>query len=112
LSADDGALLKHAHDMGRLLLDGIDRAARKAGKDLHIRGLPTVFHLSFNDSRDVVDYRSLTSRDVEAYNRFWSALQQRGIRTTPEGLWFVSTAHTNQDVDRTLAAVAEALKET
>jgi glutamate-1-semialdehyde 2,1-aminomutase len=111
LSADEGALLKHAHDIGRLLLDGIEQAAGKAGKDLHIRGLPTVFHMSFNDAEEIVDYRSLTLRDVEAYNQFWLALQERGIRTTPEGLWFVSTAHTEADVDQTLAAVAEALKE-
>ncbi|UCD27707.1 MAG: aspartate aminotransferase family protein [Planctomycetota bacterium] len=111
LSADKGALLKHAHDLGQQLIEGIKEAARKAGKDLHVRGLPMVFHISFNDAQEIVDYRSFTSRDVEAYNRFWSALQDRGIRTIPEGLWFVSTAHTQKDVDQTLAVVDEALKE-
>ena len=42
--------------------------------------------------------------------RFWLAMQERGIRTTPEGLWFVSTALTEADVEKTLAAVAECLE--
>jgi glutamate-1-semialdehyde 2,1-aminomutase len=41
--------------------------------------------------------------------KFWIALQERGIRITPEGLCFVSTAHTEKDVEETLAAVKDAL---
>ena len=66
--------------------------------------------MSFNDADEVVDYRTFTSRDKEASVRFWLALQERGIRTTPDGLWFVSTAHTQEDVDKTLAAVAESME--
>jgi len=111
LSADDGAALKHAHAMGKRLMAGIREAARAAGKDVHLRGVPTVFHVSFNDPVEIVDYRSFAQRDTQAYVRFWSALQERGVRAVPEGLWFVSTAHTEEDVDRTLAVVAEAIQE-
>lgn len=110
LSADGGALLEHAHAMGRRLMDGVQAAARKIGKDVHIRGVPTAFFVSFNDKVEVVDYRTSLSRDREAYARFWLALQDRGVRTIPDGLWFVSTAHTPADVDKTLAAIAEAMK--
>jgi glutamate-1-semialdehyde 2,1-aminomutase len=37
-------------------------------------------------------------------------LQDRGVRVVPEGIWFVSTAHTDDDVERTLAAVEDAAK--
>jgi glutamate-1-semialdehyde 2,1-aminomutase len=111
LSADGGARLKHAHAVGRQLMDGIEETGRRAGKDVHVRGVPSVFHVSFNDAEEIVDYRTFTSRDRAAYNRFWAALQERGVRTIPEGLWFVSTAHTQRDVNETLAAVAEAMRE-
>ena len=111
LSADNGALLQHAHDMGHELMRGIENIARKAGKDVHIRGVPTAFFVSFNDRERIVDYRTSLSRDREAYTRFWLALQDRGVRTIPDGLWFVSTAHTQDDVDKTLRAVADAMKE-
>ena len=56
------------------------------------------------------DYRTFVPRDTEKYKRFAAALQDRGVRVVPEGIWFVSTAHTDADVDQTLAAVAEAAK--
>jgi len=111
LSADDGAILKHAHAMGVRLMAGIKEAGQVCGKDVHIRGVPPAFFVSFNDGEEIIDYRSSLSRDRETYTRFWLALQERGVRTIPEGLWFVSTAHTRQDVDQTLAAVNEAMKE-
>ena len=110
LAADGGALLKHAHEIGRQLMEGIQEAGRRTGKNVHVRGVPPVFHVSFNDTEEIVDYRTSLSRDREAYARFWLALQERGVRTIPDGLWFVSTAHTQRDVEQTLAAVAEAME--
>ena len=110
LSADGGALLKNAHAMGAKLMKGIEQAGKKAGKDVHIRGVPPAFHVSFNDKEEVVDYRSACSRDQEAYRRFWVALQEQGVRVVPDGLWFVSTAHTQEDVDGTLEAVEQAME--
>lgn len=110
LAADRAARLKHAHAMGEKLMAGIRDAGRRTGKDVHVRGVGTVFFVSFGDREEVVDYRTSLSRDREAYGRFWSGLQERGVRAIPEGLWFVSTAHTERDIDETLAAVEEAIQ--
>ncbi len=110
LSADRGSLLAKTHRLGRRLMDGIQQAGREAGREVHIRGVPPVFHVSFNDREEIVDYRSSLSRDTAAYDRFWLALQERGVRTVPGGLWFVSTAHTDADIDQTLDAVGETMK--
>jgi glutamate-1-semialdehyde 2,1-aminomutase len=110
LAADNGAALKHAHDVGRQLMAGIEDAGRKAGKSIRIRGTPAAFFVSFNDQEEIIDYRTSLSRDRDAYTRFWLALQEHGVRVIPDGLWFVSTAHTQQDVHQTLDAVGEAMK--
>ncbi|HSW47425.1 MAG TPA: aspartate aminotransferase family protein [Phycisphaerae bacterium] len=110
LAESGGALLKQAHALGEQLIAGIREAGKRADKDVHIRGVGTVFFMSFNDREEIVDYRTSLSRDREAYARFWLALQDRGVRTIPEGLWFVSTAHTPRDIEQTLAAVSEAMK--
>ncbi len=110
LSADDGKLLKQARALGEQLMDGIREAGTRAGKDVHVRGLGTAFHVSFNDREEIVDYRTSLGKDAAAYDRFWLALQDSGIRAIPGGLWFVSTAHTSVDVEQTLAAVNEAMK--
>jgi glutamate-1-semialdehyde 2,1-aminomutase len=110
LSAHDGALLKKAHRFGDKLMKGIRDAGKRHGKDVHVRGVGTVFHVSFNDKEEIVDYRTSLGKDTAAYDRFWLALQEHGVRTIPGGLWFVSTAHTQADIDQTLAAVDEAMK--
>jgi glutamate-1-semialdehyde 2,1-aminomutase len=110
LAADGGAALKRAHGMGQQLMEGIVEIGGKAGKNVRVRGTPAAFFVSFNDREEIVDYRTSLSRDRDAYTRFWLALQDRGIRVIPDGLWFVSTAHTQNDVDRTLDAVGEAMK--
>ena len=110
LAADGGALLKAAIACGGRLMKGIEQAGRAVGKRVHVRGVGTVFHVSFNETAEVVDYRSYLTRDAAAYGRFWAALQERGVRAIPGGLWFVSTAHTDEDIDRTLEAVGEAMK--
>lgn len=109
LSADHGRLLNNAHEMGRQLMSGIAEIGRKAGKDIHVRGVPTAFFVSFNDPQEIIDYRTSTLRDKQAYSRFWLTLQEHGVRTIPDGLWFVSVAHTQKDVDQTLAAVTKAM---
>ncbi len=110
LSGDEGALLRHAHAMGRRLMDGIAEIGAAAGRRVTIRGFPTAFYVAFNETSPVTDYRTLTAQDRSAYPRFWSALQDRGIRAIPGGLWFVSTAHTEADVEQTLVAVREAIR--
>ncbi len=111
LSAGNGAALEHVRHIGRQLMEGITRAAREQGKAVHVRGVPAAFHVSFNDREEIVDYRTSLSRDNAAYERFWMALQDRGVRAIPGGLWFVSTAHTQGDVAQTLKAIGEAMRE-
>jgi glutamate-1-semialdehyde 2,1-aminomutase len=69
-----------------------------------------VFNVSFGLTGDVPDFRAFAVRDVGRQRPFFAALQERGVRITPEGTFFVSTAHTDEDVDRTITAVADAVR--
>jgi glutamate-1-semialdehyde 2,1-aminomutase len=48
--------------------------------------------------------------DTPRYHRFAAALLERGVRVIERGLWYVSTAHTDADIDETLAVVREAFQ--
>ncbi len=112
LAANEGALLKHAHNIGTQLMEGIRDIGRKAGQKVSVRGHPSLFFVAFDEPREPVDYRTFAAHcNTEKYNRFLWALQERGLRVPLRGIWFVSTAHTQEDVDKTLAAVADALRE-
>ncbi|HYG75168.1 MAG TPA: aspartate aminotransferase family protein [Planctomycetota bacterium] len=110
LEAGEGHIYRHINKQGRALMKGIEELAQQAGRAVSVRGVPPAFNVSFGECEAVTDYRSFLKRDVPAHERFWEALHNRGVRTIPEGTWFVSAAHTDEDVERSLAAVAAALQ--
>ncbi len=57
----------------------------------------------------VRDYRSYIATDRVRQQRFLRALQDRGVRVTARGTWFLSAAHDESDIERTLAAAGESL---
>ena len=61
----------------------------------------------------VTDYESAKQADAARYGRFFRAMLERGIYLAPSQFEaaFVSTAHTDEDVERTLTAAREALAE-
>jgi glutamate-1-semialdehyde 2,1-aminomutase len=103
LQAEDGAVYRRIRERGEALMKGL------RAKGLTVRGLPSCLYVSAGDATEAVDYRSFAARDVAAHDRFWEALQEEGVRTIPEGTWFVSAAHTEEDVEFSLAAAGRAL---
>jgi glutamate-1-semialdehyde 2,1-aminomutase len=67
-----------------------------------------VFQVRLGDG-EPADYREFLRLDQSAYPDLAADLVGRGIRILPRGTWFVSTAHTDADIDRTLDVLAAAL---
>lgn len=113
LTANGGAELERAHAMGRALWDGLRAIASEAGVRVDLRGVPSVFSISFlpDDAGPVRDFRSALQTDAGRLQRFWRAMHYRGVQFTTFGIWFVSTAHTEEDVARTLAAAEAAIRD-
>jgi len=75
-----------------------------------VQGLGTVFNTAFCDGAPVTDYRSYQRcSDSAQLRRFLHALQEHGVRPTSRGTWFLSTAHTDADVEETIRAAEAAL---
>ena len=93
------------------LTEGLEEAGRRAGVALavdHVGG--SLLQTRFGDGRPMrsrADFAANSDRLLLA--RFLELLQDLGVRPTSRGLWFVSSAHDDALVDRTLAAAAEAL---
>jgi glutamate-1-semialdehyde 2,1-aminomutase len=100
------------YETGNMLMSGIARAATEVGVQLSVEGLGPVFHTRFGQPGSVTDSISFDAdSDVEARRVFVRALQDRGVRITARGTWFLSTSHTDDDVAFTIEAVKSALKE-
>jgi glutamate-1-semialdehyde 2,1-aminomutase len=108
----DGTAYERLAHVARALADGFEAAAARAGVPLvaaHAPGLMTPF---FSERR-VRSYADAKACDLERYGAFCRALLERGIYPPPSQFeaWFPSLAHTDAQVERTLTAVGEALKE-
>lgn len=104
LSRDSGAVYKDLMRRGERLRSGIESLLRGRGYEVVTAGEPAVFHLAFM-GQPARCYRNLLRADTERYSEFALALLDEGLLVLPDGRWYVSTAHTDEVIDRTLAAV-------
>lgn len=105
LAEDDGAALRHANHMGDLLQQGIRAEARKAGIPLTITGFGTAFSLHFTGRDSLVNYRDTLADDKDKLQRYLRLALDEGQYLLPDGRVYVSAAHTQREVDETVAAV-------
>jgi glutamate-1-semialdehyde 2,1-aminomutase len=109
LAADDGAAYRRIEAAGARLIEGLRALAADKGTDLYVQGLPAAFNTSFGTTGPIRNYREYAATDLDTQRRFLRALQDRGVRVTARGTWFLSAAHDDADIDATLAAASEAL---
>jgi len=93
----------------RALTDGLARVAERQGIAFSAQAVGGMFGLYFAP-RVPQSYADVMSCDVGRFNRFFHAMLDAGIYLAPSAYeaGFVSAAHTERDVDQTIAAAAEA----
>lgn len=95
----------------RKLVDGLGQAAAAAGIPVQAENVGTMAGMFFID-KPVRDYDDAKESDVGMFGRFFTAMLDREVYFAPsqfEAL-FLSSAHSDEDIDRTLDAAAGALK--
>ncbi len=97
--------------VGSSLMQGLQEVFRDAGLPVQVRGLPAAFHVSFDTPDPVICYQDLLRADSTRYRSFAATVARDcGIWLTGRGIWYVSVAHTREDVDQTLDRVQQAVK--
>lgn len=82
----------------------------KRGHQVCLAGEGPVFHLSFTE-RQPRNYRDLLNSDKQKYSDFVLALLDEGVLPLPDGRWYISAAHSDSDIERTLHAIERAAGE-
>ena len=93
--------------------DGLRAAAEESGVPAYLTRVGSMMCTFFTD-QTVEDFESASTSDADSYGRyFWNMLDQ-GVYLAPSRLetGFVSLAHTEDDIDRTLEAARKSLQET
>ena len=98
--------------LGARLEDGVRRALRDAALPFTFKRSGSMFCLFFTE-QDVVDLSTARTGDFELFRRFFLSLVEQGIFIAPSPFetGFISTAHTEADIDATTAAISRALRE-
>jgi len=97
---------------GALLEEGLTDAARKAGVKTRFYRAGTMFCTYFTNT-DVIDYKTAKTSDTARFSRFFSAIIKKGVYIAPSQFeaGFISLAHTEKDIEKTVKAAYESLVE-
>ncbi len=91
---------------------GLKDAAGKAGVPTKFYRAGSMFCTYFTD-REVIDYKTAKYADTERFSRFFCGMLDRGIYLAPSQFeaGFISLAHSKADIDKTVRAAYETLRE-
>jgi glutamate-1-semialdehyde 2,1-aminomutase len=92
----------------RKVTEGINRIAREKGITLFCRGEGGLWQLAFGINDQLVDYRDSFRVDKKKYQQFRTESLRHGVHClSHRGRMYMSTAHTDEDIEKTLAAFEE-----
>lgn len=94
------------------LVLGVAQKAKEAGVTLQVQQAGSMFGFFFSHV-EVVDYETSAAADQEAFKVWFKAMLEQGIYIAPSQFetLFMSGAHTDEEIDRTIEAAGKALQQ-
>ncbi len=113
MERDDGQVYKHLYRLGGKLMSGIQRIIDALGVEAIVQGLGPMFQIYFTKLKKVENSRDSAQSRFKVHNDFIWRLIGRGVFPRPSqmGEFYITAAHTDEDVDITLGVIEEVLKE-
>ena len=92
--------------LGKILEDGVVALAKKHDVTVSVNRVKGALAVYFTDEV-VENYEQAENSDGEIFGRFFKLMLQQGINFAPSRYeaWFLTTEHTEEDVNETLRAV-------
>ncbi|MED5388917.1 MAG: glutamate-1-semialdehyde 2,1-aminomutase [Pseudomonadota bacterium] len=92
------------------LLDGLTEAAHAEGVAFTTAQAGAMFGLFFTDQSRISSFAEVMACDSDRFNRFFHAMLDQGVYLAPSAFeaGFVSAAHSDADIDATIAAARKA----
>jgi glutamate-1-semialdehyde 2,1-aminomutase len=103
-------LYRHLAKLGARLAAGLADAARGAGVPLQVNAFGSLL-TPFFTTQPVRDFQAALTADTAAYGLFFREMLARGVYAPPSQFeaWFLSGAHTDRDVEKTITAARGAM---
>ncbi len=96
----------------RDLREGLEDAARMAGVPVYTTSVGSELCLFFNKEK-VVDYTTAKRSDTKAFSVFFQSMLAKGVYLPPSQFetLFLSTMHSDEDINKTIEAARRAFRE-
>jgi glutamate-1-semialdehyde 2,1-aminomutase len=106
-----GGVYSQLEEKGRRLFDGLKDAAESAGLDVAVNRAGSLGTLFFT-REPVTDFASAKKSDTRLYGIFYSKMLDQGIYLAPSAFeaWFLSLAHDDRSIDKTIACSERAFR--
>jgi len=98
-------------DLSAYLEKGLKENLAELGKDYTMTRVGSMMCMFFTEA-NVVDFISAVKSDTDLYGKYFNEMLKRGVYLAPAQFeaMFVSTAHTKEDLDKTIEAHFDSLK--
>lgn len=110
LGGKGDAPLNDIKSKGEYLISEIKRVADKEGIPVLTNGVGAAFHVAFTTRTELLNYRDTLEIDPKACEQFVGAMLESGIYLLPDGRWYISAAHTEEDIERTVTAIQQVFR--
>ncbi len=109
---DHPEIYQQLESKGARLEQGLREVLDDSGEPFVINRVGSMISLHFS-GKPVKNFHDAGAADIKKFGRFFHAMLNRGIYLPPSAFesWFLSNALTNSDIDETVDAVRESLKE-
>ncbi len=98
-------------EKGKILEEGFSKNLKELGKNLTLNRVGSMSCMFFTE-KPVVDFNSAVTSNTELYGKYFHGMLDRGIYLAPAQFEaaFISTAHSAEDLEKTIKANYETLK--
>jgi glutamate-1-semialdehyde 2,1-aminomutase len=109
---DDPSIYRELEEKTIYLRLGLEKVFAAWGRPYRINQLGSMISVHFSD-HDVRDFSSASGANNGLFKLFFHAMLRRGVYLPPSAFesWFLNNALSQADLDATIAAAAESLKE-
>ena len=110
MSAYDQEAVDYVNRLGKKFKDGVLDIYSRLGLNMQVSGEGSIYNILFTDKK-VTNYRDVAAAHEELNKILYLDLLTRGVFDAERGMFCMSTAMTESDVDLGLGTLEEALKD-
>lgn len=108
---ETGNVYERIFKLGLQLMEGLRDIGKKHNSNLLVQGLGPMLHTGFTDLKEVNDFRDVLMYDKVKLGKFIAGMHDNGIRIIGRGLWYISAAHTEEDIHIALETASKVFKQ-